>query len=116
MTQAGTNEGVGVGQRKQKAGRDGGTAAMLAGCGKKLLKQETKIHNTKLQQSLKIRSISKREAYYFLYPEQKDSSPYLYFLHVYIFQVQNHALSSLGTLPTITHLQASIPLCRMDIE
>lgn len=48
MTQAGTNEGVGVGQQKQKAGRDGGTAAMLAGCGKKLLNEKTKIHNGKL--------------------------------------------------------------------
>jgi hypothetical protein len=46
MTQARANEGVGVGQW-EKTGRGSGRAAMLAGCENELLKQETKIYNTK---------------------------------------------------------------------
>lgn len=67
MTAASANEGVGISQWEQKAGRGGGIATLLAGCENELLKQDTKIYNIEFQQSLKISSIFKHKAYDFFF-------------------------------------------------
>lgn len=68
MTQTEANEGVRVSPWEQKAGRGGGTAAMLAGCENEPLKQVAKKNKIPSYiAKFETSSISKHKAYDFFF-------------------------------------------------